>query len=304
MNELVNETYGPFLVDPQEGCTVSINIGIGIGIGFPNGGGGSAAVTPLLDEVGSAAWAFSLRKLRDAYSGAAIRVRETGGGTEADIGFTASGALDTTALLAHCGSNSGHVVTWYDQSGNGRNMTQATDSIQPRIVDAGTVETLSSFPAVHHVNETGAGPEYLRLPSTGTPAAATEFVVGQGRDQCILSHSGDSTVQEYHTVLQSGSSSTTLSSSAGTPAWRKNGAAQSPTTRGNLFTLFGSDRHIVTITGLSLTTWAGYETAYNSGALAGYKWQYERVVWASALSSGDIDTVEANMAAYYGITLP
>lgn len=100
------------------------------------------AVTPPLDVVGSATAAFSLRKLRAAYAGSAIRVRRSSDNTEADIGFDSSGNLDTAALLVHTGSNDGFVVTWYDQSGNGLDATQATTTVQPRIVNAGTVETM------------------------------------------------------------------------------------------------------------------------------------------------------------------
>jgi len=94
----------------------------------------------LLDTYTGAAAAYSLRKLRTAYTGAAIRVRESGGNTELDIGFVGQD-LDTAALLAHCGANSGYVVTWYDQSGNAYNATQATSTAQPRIVNAGSLET-------------------------------------------------------------------------------------------------------------------------------------------------------------------
>ena len=93
----------------------------------------------LLDIHQNAAAAYSLRKLRRAYSGAAIRVRESATSTEADIGFDSFGNLDTTALLAHTGANDGYVVTWYDQSGNARNATQATAAAQPQIVSSGSV---------------------------------------------------------------------------------------------------------------------------------------------------------------------
>src|SRR5690606_27030192 len=59
-----------------------------------------------------------------------------------------SGDLDTAALLAHCGSNSGFVVRWYDQSGNARDATQATAGSQPRVVNAGALEALFGLPTV------------------------------------------------------------------------------------------------------------------------------------------------------------
>lgn len=92
----------------------------------------------LLDDYPGAAAAYSLRKLRTDYTGAAIRVRESATNTEADIGFTSSGELDTTALLAHTGANDGFVTTWYDQAGS-NNATQSTAANQPQIVSGGSV---------------------------------------------------------------------------------------------------------------------------------------------------------------------
>lgn len=95
-----------------------------------------------LDTVATPAAAYSLRKIRDAYSGSLIRVRRSSDNTEQDIGVTGTcGVLDTAALTAFVGAGNGFVKTWYDQSGNGRNATQTTAGSQPRIVNAGAVET-------------------------------------------------------------------------------------------------------------------------------------------------------------------
>lgn len=110
----------------------------------PSGGSPPSLV---LDSLTAGA-AYSVRKLRTAYTGPALRVRESGGNTEADIGFDSNGDLDTAALLSHCGANSGFVVTWYDQSGNDRHVTQATTANQPRIVNAGVIETQNFLPSV------------------------------------------------------------------------------------------------------------------------------------------------------------
>jgi hypothetical protein len=109
----------------------------------------------LLDNYTSAGLGLSLRRLSGTYSGSAIRVRRTnstnnGDNLEANIGFDANGNLDTTALLAHCtGSNNfGYVTTWYDQSGNARNLTQTTSSLQPQIVSSGVVNTQFGKPSL------------------------------------------------------------------------------------------------------------------------------------------------------------
>lgn len=102
----------------------------------------------LLDTYPNAAAAYSLRKLRAAYTGSAIRVRRSSDNTESDIGFTALGNLDTTSLTSFCGSGDGFVTTWYDQSGNANNATQSTAGNQPIIVSAGALITVNSKPAI------------------------------------------------------------------------------------------------------------------------------------------------------------
>lgn len=102
----------------------------------------------LLDNYANAQAAYSLRKLRAAYSGAAIRVRNAGG-SETDIGFDSNGDLDTASLALHAGSGSGLIVTWYDQSGNGRDATQSTQSLRPHITTSGTLETVNGKPAIY-----------------------------------------------------------------------------------------------------------------------------------------------------------
>ena len=70
-----------------------------------------SAATLLLDTDTWAAAAYSVRKLRTAYTGSAIRVREDSGDTETDIGFDSNGDLDTAAIATHCGVNNGYGVT-------------------------------------------------------------------------------------------------------------------------------------------------------------------------------------------------
>ena len=103
----------------------------------------SQGVVPPLNIYGSAAAAYSVRLLRTAYTGSAIRVRRTDS-TESNIGFTSAGNLDTTALLAFTGTgvlDNGFITTWYDQSGNAINATQTTALLQPKIVNAGSLIT-------------------------------------------------------------------------------------------------------------------------------------------------------------------
>lgn len=105
----------------------------------------SAGTTPLLDLIGTAANAgYSVRKLRTAYAGSALRVRRSSDSTEQDIGFSGTD-LDSASLISFCGAGDGFVKTWYDQSGNARDITQGTAANQPQIVSSGAL--ISTFSA-------------------------------------------------------------------------------------------------------------------------------------------------------------
>lgn len=92
--------------------------------------------------------AHSLRRVRSAYAGPLIRVRRSSDNTEADISYLANGDLDSAALLAFAGSGSAFVSNFYDQSGNARHTLQATAAAQPRIVNAGVLDTLNGKPSL------------------------------------------------------------------------------------------------------------------------------------------------------------
>jgi hypothetical protein len=131
----------------------------------------------LLDTYSGAAAAYSLRKLRTSYSGAAIRVRRSSDNAEADIGFDVNGELDTVTLLNHCGVGNGFVKTWYDQSGNARDATQATAVNQPQIVSSGSVLTENSVPTCAFNR---ASSQFIRANFTalGVKSGASLLVVG------------------------------------------------------------------------------------------------------------------------------
>ena len=107
--------------------------------------GGGLVASPLLDLYPATA-AYSLRKLRTAYSGDCIRVRRSSDNAEQDIGFSGND-LDTVSLLSFVGANNGFVVTWYDQQG-ANNLTQGSSASQPQIVSSGSLITRGGKAAV------------------------------------------------------------------------------------------------------------------------------------------------------------
>lgn len=132
-----------------------MNLGLGMGLSRRIGGGSAPPPALILDRF-SAAAAFSPRLLRTLYTGPLLRARRSIDNAEEDFfplaTFDGTGNrwLDTTALLSFVGVGNGFDVTWYDQSGNARHLTNATAAQQPRLVNAGVLETLNSRPALYY----------------------------------------------------------------------------------------------------------------------------------------------------------
>jgi hypothetical protein len=127
-----------------------MSISIAIGVPFFKSFGG---ITPVLDLYPNASAAYSLRLLRTAYSGSAIRIRRSGDNSETDIGFLSNGDFNAASATAFCiaggGTQNGFVVTWYDQSGNANNVTQIIAANQPQIVSGGTIVSINSKSSIN-----------------------------------------------------------------------------------------------------------------------------------------------------------
>ena len=108
---------------------------------------GASAFVTILDKLSvpsNGSWAARL--LRSSYSGKCMNVRRSSDNAQQDIGFV-NGVLDTASLLAFVGANNGFVTKWYDQSGAGLDVAQATAVNQPQIVASGVVTKINSTPA-------------------------------------------------------------------------------------------------------------------------------------------------------------
>ena len=127
--------------------------------------------TGLLDTYSGAAAAYSLRQLSSAYSGNAIKVRRASDNAEQDIAF-ANNELDTATLETFASGTDAFVTTWYDQSGNANNATQATASAQPQIVSSGSTILENGKPCV----EFDGSDDQLSLSSSLGDVESTTFL--------------------------------------------------------------------------------------------------------------------------------
>jgi hypothetical protein len=68
----------------------------------------------------------------------------------------------------------GLVETWYDQSGNGNNGTQTTASLQPKIVDAGSLITMNGKPAFEFTSSSSS-PNFHLFNMTSEISGISDF---------------------------------------------------------------------------------------------------------------------------------
>lgn len=104
---------------------------------------------------------FSVKRLTSAYVGPLLRVRRSLDDVEQDIysisGNTISaGFLDTTTLQSFIGSNTGYVVTWYDQFNN-NHITNSNKIRQPIIVSSGNLIKNNTYPSINFNNNILSG---------------------------------------------------------------------------------------------------------------------------------------------------
>jgi hypothetical protein len=130
------------------------------------------------------------------YSGACLRVKRTSDNVEQDINFVSSSPnalLDTAALLTFAGANTCVVCRWYFQDGSGKYFEQTTIANMPRIVNAGTLDTRNSIPAIIF----DGNDDFMEVPSSsGLTISPTSFYAVSAR--------GTNSINSFSVVLSTG----------------------------------------------------------------------------------------------------
>ena len=292
---------------PSGTLTLSVTVSTAVGgTGAARTGTATPSFAGVLDGVAASAAAFSTRRLRSGYGGALLRVRRSSDDTARYIGATVSGNLDATNLSSFCGSASCFVSTWYDQSGNGRDAAQASASDQPRIVNAGSVDTAGGrpsliWPSVSNATmlrtvakfivgavsvvtqyDTGARTGWIvYYPGLfGGAGAAPAFLCGNIAGQSVL-YSGNGPV--FDQWARNGAQ---LAASAGAAAlpWPFATMYATASAQQNYTWSLGSDRI------LPGRGWAGPISEF--------------IMFPAALSTSDRQTLERSQGSYYGVSVP
>jgi hypothetical protein len=268
---------------------------------------------PILDQLGvSAAAAYSLRQVRSAYTDPTIRVRRSTDNAEADIGFTASGDLDTTTLLTFVGSGNGFVTTWYDQSGNGRNATQTDSNRQPRIVSNGVIETQNGRPTIAQSLVAQSLP--ISAPFTGLTSATGIFVfrqldnsfgVGSGAHE--FRRAGGTDTQNNHSPAN-GTNALDGFFSANRMQFNNYGPSTTLTIHtvrqtGTALQVFKNGVQIDTDKSVAFATYASGKALLIDANPNGTMALSEGFVFGTALFTTERQLIERDIGAYYGITV-
>jgi hypothetical protein len=276
---------------------------------------GSTTNPPLLSAaVGSSpSSAYGLRQLVSGYSGPLIRVRRSSDNTEQDIPIAAiGGGLDTAALLTFVGSNNAYVTKWYDQGTAIHDLAQATQTNQPRLVNAGVIDTDGSGRPSVYFNGANwvahASPTAYAAAAVSTLSVHT-LAVNSAAHQGIYTESGTATGARWLPNIQLSSglmsylvrNDTTQTISVGyTPQF---GLHQRSSVEGSgTATIYenGVSKVSGAITKPAPGTFSNAQLgAWNSAnALTGYISEF--VMFYSALTNTARQAGESNQKAYFG----
>jgi len=261
-----------------------------------------------LDKVGltaasPASAAYSLRKLSSSYLGYACRVRRSSDNATQDIGFTAGGDLDAASLLSFTGSGDGFISIWYDQSGNGLDLTQTDITKQPRIVSAGSIDMENSRPFIRFfgtMNSSNYKSLELAADMTTVGFVAVVNKFASGGDGFLLGHTGS---YYWHTnppgaLVYAGVASPSYSNAK---FWQ-NGNAVLPTSA--VFNTTLMINGVAPQTPNSSVTWNNIGSDRNFyHATTGGGGYAELLIFNSPLIPNDRILMERNQANYFNITL-
>lgn len=258
----------------------------------------------ILDRLSTpVAAAYSLQKLKADYAGTPIRVRRSSDNAEANIPFGADGWLDQTALLAHVGAGSGFVTTWYDQSGSGRHATQTTAANQPRIVNAGVVQTLNGRPTLDQVTTNGR----LNIPAfSGMTSALVNAVYAQATTNNAFAPWQFNQVDHLpwiNTFAYAGPFSATRPQFAVWSAAANELIVASAVQTGTAVEVYrnGTQNGTTQASAFALPSVQNNRTIF--GGLNGSGFVSELIVLASASSTADRQLLERNQGTAYGIAV-
>jgi Alpha-L-arabinofuranosidase B, catalytic len=245
--------------------------------------------------------AYGVRLLRAAYAAPSklVRVQRTSDNTQSDIGTVNSCDFDSATFNTFCNATTCFVAKWYDQSGNGNDVTQATFSNMPQLllnqqnghpalVFNGTSDSLTATLSAGVAAET-----FADVLKQGTSSNGFTFILGNATSSTYhemgvgTAHAGRIVASVAHDGTEAYSNST----------WYRFGGILSNTLasiyeNGTKGTDDATSTTLVSQTSLSIGT---FSTSWLNGSMT------ELIIFSPNISSTDLLTVSSNQSVYWGI---
>jgi len=230
-----------------------------------------------------------------AYAGALVKIRRSSDNAEKDFYPDGSDELSLTSedgagtsLTTWIGANSGYVTTFYDQSGNARHGVQTTASAQPRIVNAGALETLNGKAAIYF-DGVDDGMEWSAF--GGLAYVDIYTVMGLPDNPYILFTDGS----KYAYIAQSGSGTTSVENSWLSKPLLTNGVPRQWINRGEVYDAFAIATQIQFYAkGAVTSAWSNFRMLNHAGWYGEGYIQQMAVFNANSEAVTDIITASVN----------
>lgn len=254
---------------------------------FGGGGGGGY----LLDDYPDASLAYSFRKLSSTQTNC-VRLRRGSDNVEQDFGFV-NDYLDTSGVSVFLGANTGYITTMYDQSVNGVNWVNLTQSTQPTLA----LSKIDSYAAINVVNTENLTASFSASFLTNS---SCEFAVASNISSntyfCISSESPGG---KYYGIGQSGSGSGPNNNS-GVPNYYFNSVLTNSVTRGLIYTeMTGIVLKQVSMENLSLSLFSDINLNFKAaGSIKAVSNTFEKIIYPNNTNRV---AIQDNINAYYSI---
>jgi len=207
--------------------------------------------------------------------------------------------LDTTTLLTFVGLGNGFITTWYDQTGNSRNLIQTSLTAQPQIVVGGVIYTYNNKSALYFDGINDLLQTFISIYSN-----LDSYYVLIPSDTNYRYPANASNLNHYGPYALSGDTVNPLSAAYGSPQIYSNNNLFTGTTRNDLYNFLNQYSIVVhQSANLAGGSWNFTSTSYailgtTSSVLNGF---VQEIILFNISQSSNRQAIQNNINSYYNI---
>ena len=280
-------------------------LALGNGIGLPfnrTQGGGGGGIPYIADKYSGIHSAHSFVKASESYSGDCLQVQRNSDGTYLEVGWI-NDICDFSAIETFSAGTDTRITKWYDSSGNGNYLEEATAGYQPYIYLSGVLKiqdngiiwaTGTQRVKMYSLSLRSKNPldMYTSLTVTGTYNNGIGYIGVVGR------------TSKFTGRIAMGAGIVTLN--AGSPDYYLNGVDVSSYLTNDLYSATLDTASVFTIIGMDTSLMAA-----NKPSVMGIettKWQFTHGIFRNAYffttdSSAERENIEADIAVINSIDI-